>query len=83
MFLPNQTGSIVSFNPNDKDINTDYYDEIVKGNFGLKWPVMHYIARLLNEAGVRELICGAFTTASSSHLRQPTARISCNCSIIV
>ncbi|MBQ3092946.1 MAG: hypothetical protein IJC57_01615 [Clostridia bacterium] len=34
MFLPNQTGSIVSFNPNDKDINTDYYDEIVKGNFG-------------------------------------------------
>lgn len=46
-------GTVVSDNNSYTDINTDYYDEIVKGNFGLKWVVMHYIARLLNEAGIR------------------------------
>lgn len=29
-------GTVVSYNNNDTDINTDYYNEIAKGNFGLK-----------------------------------------------
>jgi len=63
-------GTVVSYNNNDTDINTDYYDEIVKGNFGLKWVATHYIARLLNEAGVRaDLWCfynGLFRPSASA-----------------
>lgn len=64
-------GTVISYNTNDTDINTDYYDEIVKGNFGLKWVVMHYIARLLNEAGIRAgLWCfydGMFVPSASAN----------------
>ena len=64
-------GTVVSDNNSYTDINTDYYDDIVKGNFGLKWVVMHYIARLLNEAGIRaDLWCfydGMFVPSASAN----------------
>lgn len=53
MLLYNVFGSVVSLDPENTNLDTTYYDEICNGNFGLKWVLVHYIGKLLNDAGIK------------------------------
>ena len=45
-------GSVVSLNQSDTDADTDCYEEIIKGNFGLSCVVMNYVAKLLENSSI-------------------------------